>query len=180
MAAAISLHQHGCRDILIVDSIMAGENTSRAFVIQAGTLEVRELNGTFACSLTIEQALDAIGCAQSLVALGDKAERLHVLEGDSYLVSTEFSLLSPYTQYPFGLVLPQTHTEGVLMKKLGDLGITVSRPYKVVSMTSSPNQEHAVDVQFESGEVVQASYVIGADGAKSVVCANYQYFSQVN
>ncbi|KAJ7276735.1 hypothetical protein C8J57DRAFT_195620 [Mycena rebaudengoi] len=153
MAAAISLHQQGCRDILIVDSIMAGENTSRAFVIQAGTLE----------------ALDAIGCAQPLVALGDKAERLQVLEGDSYLVSTEFSLLSPYTRYPFGLVLPQTHTEGVLMKKLEDLGITVSRPYKVVSMTSSPNQEHAVDVQFESGEVVQASYVIGADGAKSVV-----------
>jgi 2-polyprenyl-6-methoxyphenol hydroxylase-like FAD-dependent oxidoreductase len=124
----------------------------------------------------IQQALDAIGCAQPLVVLGDKTERLRVLEGNSYLTSTEFSLLAPYTQFPFSLVLPQTHTEGVLMKKLENLGITVSRPYKVISMTSSPTQEHTVDVQFESGEIVQASYVIGADGAKSVVCADCQLF----
>lgn len=40
MASAASLYHQGCRDLLIVDSIMAGENSSRAIVIQAATLEV--------------------------------------------------------------------------------------------------------------------------------------------
>ncbi|KAJ7276874.1 hypothetical protein C8J57DRAFT_1310602, partial [Mycena rebaudengoi] len=153
MAAALSLHHQGCRDILIVDSIAAGENSSRAFVIQAGTLEV----------------LDTVGCAEPLVALGDKVQRLGILEGDSPLISMDLSLLSAYTRYPFGLVLPQSSTEAVLLKKLEDLGIMVLRPYKVVAMTSSGQREHTIDILFESGEVIQAEYVIGADGAKSVV-----------
>ncbi|KAJ7236863.1 hypothetical protein B0H12DRAFT_1256098 [Mycena haematopus] len=39
MAAALSLNHQGIRDIVIVDALLAGENTSRAMVIQAATLE---------------------------------------------------------------------------------------------------------------------------------------------
>jgi 2-polyprenyl-6-methoxyphenol hydroxylase-like FAD-dependent oxidoreductase len=41
MAAALSLNHQGIQDIVIVDAILAGENWSRAMVIQAATLEVR-------------------------------------------------------------------------------------------------------------------------------------------
>ena len=41
LAAALSLHRQGCRDIVIVDSNLAGENTSRALLIHAATLEAR-------------------------------------------------------------------------------------------------------------------------------------------
>ena len=41
MAAALSLHKHGCTDITIVDSQLAGENTSRAVAVHAATLDVR-------------------------------------------------------------------------------------------------------------------------------------------
>jgi 2-polyprenyl-6-methoxyphenol hydroxylase-like FAD-dependent oxidoreductase len=118
------------------------------------------------------QALDTVGCADSLVALGDKAERFGFLDGKSYLVSTDFSLLSAYTRFPFGLVIPQTNTEAVLLDKLESLGMSVSRPYKVVSMTRSTH-DGLVDVHFESGEIVQTKYVIGADGAKSVVSRHH-------
>lgn len=40
MAAAISLSKQGIQDITIVDAVLTGENSSRALVIQAATLEV--------------------------------------------------------------------------------------------------------------------------------------------
>jgi glycine/D-amino acid oxidase-like deaminating enzyme len=40
LAAALSLHKHGCTDITIVDSAVAGESTSRALAVHAATLEV--------------------------------------------------------------------------------------------------------------------------------------------
>lgn len=41
LACAISLINQGCRDIVVVDALSQGENTSRALIIQAATLEVR-------------------------------------------------------------------------------------------------------------------------------------------
>ena len=40
MAAALSLRKHGCKDIVVVDDVLAGENSSRALVVHAATLEV--------------------------------------------------------------------------------------------------------------------------------------------
>ena len=44
MTAALSLHKHGCTNILIVDSVLVGENTSRAMAVHAATLEVCPIN----------------------------------------------------------------------------------------------------------------------------------------
>ena len=41
LVAALSLIHHGFRDFVIVDAVEAGENTSRALVVHAATLEVR-------------------------------------------------------------------------------------------------------------------------------------------
>ena len=41
LACAISLIKHGVHDITIVDAVLQGENTSRAIIIHAATLEVR-------------------------------------------------------------------------------------------------------------------------------------------
>lgn len=40
LAAALSLHKQGCTDIMVVDSAVTGENTSRALAVHAATLEV--------------------------------------------------------------------------------------------------------------------------------------------
>jgi cation diffusion facilitator CzcD-associated flavoprotein CzcO len=41
LVAALSLVHHGFKDFVIVDAVEEGENTSRALVIHAATLEVR-------------------------------------------------------------------------------------------------------------------------------------------
>ena len=41
LAAALSLHRRGRKDILVVDSSLAGANTSRALMVHAATLDVR-------------------------------------------------------------------------------------------------------------------------------------------
>ncbi|KAJ7177639.1 FAD/NAD-P-binding domain-containing protein [Mycena filopes] len=156
MAAALSLNAQGIRDIVIVDSVLAGENASRAMVIQAATLE----------------ALNTVDCLDRLLAVGRKAERLRLHDGDSTLMACDFSLLSQYTKYPFGLVLPQSRTEAGMLERLDEVGMKVFRRFKVVSLTPSPTDEqHAFDVRFESGDILQAKYVIGADGAHSIVRA---------
>ncbi len=40
LAAAISLKDHGCTDITVVDSVSEGHNSSRAMVVHAATIEV--------------------------------------------------------------------------------------------------------------------------------------------
>ncbi|KAJ7628812.1 hypothetical protein FB45DRAFT_44784 [Roridomyces roridus] len=153
MAAALSLHHQGIKDFVIVDSLLAGQNSSRAVVIQAATLE----------------ALDTVGCMDKLLKIGDQNNHFGVRDESSYLFSADFSLLAPYTKFPFGLVLPQTSTEGAMLEAMKERGIHVLRPYKAVSLKPSAENEGVIDVEFESGEVVQAKYVIGADGAHSVV-----------
>jgi glycine/D-amino acid oxidase-like deaminating enzyme len=44
LACAISLAKQGCTDIVLVDAVLQGENTSRALAIHAATLEVRILS----------------------------------------------------------------------------------------------------------------------------------------
>ncbi|KAF7342189.1 FAD-binding-3 domain-containing protein [Mycena venus] len=154
LAAALSLNHQGIHDILIVDAVLAGENSSRAMVIQAATLE----------------ALNTVGCLDKLLSVGNKVEKLGLHDGSSYLLSSDFSLLSPYTKFPFALCIPQTETEAGMLEKLDQLSIKVWRPYKVVSLKPAQDaEEQLFDVQFESGDTVKAKYVIGADGAHSVV-----------
>ncbi|KAK7043155.1 hypothetical protein VNI00_008509 [Paramarasmius palmivorus] len=155
LATAISLVKHGVptRDIVVVDCVMAGENTSRAVVIHAGTLE----------------ALDSIGCAEELVRLGNKGNGVHFFDRHaSPVVTNDFSALAPYTKYPFFIGISQAITEVTLQKQAQAQGITILRPFKAVAMKENPSG-HGLDVSFESGEIVTAQYVIGADGARSVI-----------
>ncbi len=84
-------------------------------------------------------------------------------------ISAEFKgLLAPYTRYDFVLLVPQTVVEDVLHDELVKQGVQVLRPQCVVGMASSTDYK-GLNVTFESGEVIRADYVIGADGKNSVV-----------
>lgn len=93
-----------------------------------------------------------------------------ISERVSPIISMDFTTLAGYTRYPFGLVLPQNITERVLTKKLESLGVKVFRPLTLTSMSTNAQDGNVVDVSFDDGQVMQASYVIGADGARSAVC----------
>ncbi|KAH7914662.1 hypothetical protein BJ138DRAFT_1177118 [Hygrophoropsis aurantiaca] len=153
LAAALSLIHHDFRDFVIVDAVVQGENTSRALVIHAATLE----------------ALDSIGCGQVLVDKGFKAQSITIRNRTSELIRTDFSYLKPHTPHPYALALPQNITEQVLGQKLKDLAVHVHRPKRVVGMKRNVRDSLVTDVSFDDGSVISTKYVIGADGARSVV-----------
>jgi len=85
----------------------------------------------------------------------------------------DFRHLSNYTRYPFGLVLPQNTTECVLTKKLESFGVKVFRPHTLMSIQMNSQNVNEVDISFDDGQIIQASYVVGADGARSAVCIDH-------
>ena len=85
------------------------------------------------------------------------------------LISPRFDSLKSYTRHPYSLAITQNVTEHVLEKKLASFGVIVHRPLKVVGLTRNAANPQLSDVTFEDGRVITTEYVIGADGARSVV-----------
>ena len=115
------------------------------------------------------KALETIGCTDNLVELGLKCETLNVWNRTAKFFTLDVSVLAQYTKYPYVLVLPQNKTEEVLEEHLKGLGINIQRPYKAIGIKGDVDELGTTEVLFESGEVIKAQYVIGADGARSVV-----------
>lgn len=82
------------------------------------------------------------------------------------LFRANFCNLAGKTRFPYALLISQSETERTLEERLNGMGVTVHRPYKLVGMTKLPD---GIKVTFESGEEIQARYVVGADGARSMV-----------
>ncbi|KAG2368549.1 FAD/NAD(P)-binding domain-containing protein [Suillus spraguei] len=154
LAAALSLLHHSFRHFVVVDAVeQRDRNTSRALVVHAATLE----------------ALDTIGCGEEIVAKGIKARNIEIGNRSSKLVAANFSSLDKHTRHPYGLVIPQNVTEYILGEKFKEYGMTVHRPCKVISLKMNEDDADLTDVIFEDGKTITAKYVIGADGARSVV-----------
>ncbi|KAF7797478.1 hypothetical protein EIP86_008676 [Pleurotus ostreatoroseus] len=154
LAAALSLHRHGRKDILVVDSSLAGANTSRALMVHAATLD----------------ALDEIGCAEPLIAAATKLSSIKLWDGE-YLHQdmVDLKVLANHTKFPHILVVSQHVTEQILGKRVKEEGIAVHRPAKVLGVATDHDDPNLTDVLFDDGQVVKTRYVIGADGARSTI-----------
>jgi 2-polyprenyl-6-methoxyphenol hydroxylase-like FAD-dependent oxidoreductase len=82
-------------------------------------------------------------------------------------LGVDFSCLAPYTRFPFVLLLPQTVTEEVLEAHLQAAAIEVVKGEKASGLRVSDDGD--LEISFESGKVIKAHYVVGADGARSSV-----------
>ena len=85
------------------------------------------------------------------------------------LASPDIAYLKQYTRHPYIAIVPQNLTEHVLGMKLTSFGVSVHRPIKVVGMKRNTENGQLTDVAFEGGKVITAKYVVGADGAHSIV-----------
>ncbi|MEV4377466.1 FAD-dependent oxidoreductase [Streptosporangium sp. NPDC049644] len=147
LTVAVSLAGRGF-DVTVVDDQAAGDNTSRAAVVHARTLEV----------------LEDLGISGRLTALGIHARRFTIRDRDRTLVPVDFDRLP--TRYPYTLMISQAVTERVLLERLAELGGRVARPYRLESLTQDAEGVTAV---LSGGSTVTARYLVGADGMHSTV-----------
>jgi 2-polyprenyl-6-methoxyphenol hydroxylase-like FAD-dependent oxidoreductase len=133
-------------EVVVLDKVAEGANTSRAAVIHARTLEM----------------LEKIGVSDRLVALGVPAAGFSIRDGGRELIGVPFGGLP--TRYPYTLMIPQDLTEKVLLERLEELGGTVRRPCAATGITQYA--DHAA-VTLDTGDTLTARYVVAADGMHS-------------
>lgn len=132
----------------VIDRQAAGDNTSRAAVIHARTLEV----------------LEPVGVASTLVARGLPAQRFTIRDRDRVLVPIAFDQLP--TRYPYTLMVSQAVTEQVLLGRLQELGCEVQRPRNLRTLAQDAT---GVTATLDDGGTIRARYVVGCDGMHSAV-----------
>jgi 2-polyprenyl-6-methoxyphenol hydroxylase-like FAD-dependent oxidoreductase len=80
--------------------------------------------------------------------------------------STMLDLSGLPTRHPYTLALFQNHIERLLLRWVQELGVSIRRSAEVTAVDPSGD---AVDVHLASGASLQARYVVGADGGRSLV-----------
>jgi 2-polyprenyl-6-methoxyphenol hydroxylase-like FAD-dependent oxidoreductase len=147
LTLAAALASKGIRTI-VIDRLVEGENTSRAAVVHARTLEV----------------LESLDVTQRLVARGLQARRFTIRDRDRVLVPIAFDRLP--TAYPYTLMVSQAVTEQVLLERFMELGGTVLRPRALAHLEQN---DVGATATLDDGSQIQARYVVGADGMHSTV-----------
>lgn len=138
----------------IVDRSTAAAQESRAFALQARSLEI----------------LSSIGLADAILDKGLLAAGARVyVEGHEAAEFTFDDIGRTDTPYSFVLAIPQSELELILSAELKRLGIAVERG---VTIEGLDQDETGVSVTGQGPDGVvamRAGYVVGADGAHSIV-----------
>lgn len=142
--------------------MLAGELTLAG--IDVVVLELRptaELAGTRARGFharTIE-LLDQRGLADRFLAEGQSVQALS-------FGSTPLDLSGFPSRHPYTLGLGQSHIETILLGWVHELGVEIRRGAEV---TGFAQDETGVDVQLATDRHLRTTYLVGADGGRSVV-----------
>ncbi|MEU4454585.1 FAD-dependent oxidoreductase [Nocardioides sp. NPDC023903] len=147
LAVAAKLAAAGI-DVTVIDNQASGDNTSRAAVVHARTLEV----------------LADLGVSARLVEEGIEAPRFTIRDRDKVLVPIRFDDLP--SEFPYALMVSQAVTERVLLERLTELGGHVRRPLTLVDLVQD---DTGVTATTEDGTEIRARYLVGADGMHSTV-----------
>lgn len=151
LTMAAELARYGV-SVRIVDKAAQRTDKSKAIVLWSRTLEL----------------LDQAGCSGSFVAAGHKVHAANVVAGQQLMAHIDFTGVD--SPYPYALMLPQSDTERLLEERLGRLGVSPERQTEVLRFMQGPR---GITATIRNGdkieEVVEADWLIGCDGAHSVV-----------
>jgi 2-polyprenyl-6-methoxyphenol hydroxylase-like FAD-dependent oxidoreductase len=150
MALSIALLQAGV-DHILVDRLSEGQNTSRAGVIHAQTLD----------------SLATLGVAETLVARGLKVGNFTIRDRDEALVRLSFGALP--SPHPYLLMLPQNVTEEILGDRIATLGGVIHRGVSATSVEQDGTSARVTVTGPDGEQTISARYVVGADGMHSIV-----------
>jgi 2-polyprenyl-6-methoxyphenol hydroxylase-like FAD-dependent oxidoreductase len=151
LTLALDLARRGVR-VRLVDRAPGTFPGSRAKGIQPRTLEV----------------FDDLGVAEEAFAAGGDYPRLGAHLGPltiSWRMHSHHTP-TPWTPYPNILLLPQSRTTAILCGALDRAGVGVEFTTEVRSVTQD---DAGATAMLEGGGIIRARYVVGADGAASVV-----------
>lgn len=154
LSLACQLIRHGV-DFVIIDT---KENTtpfSRAIGVQARTLEI----------------YDQMGTADKLIALGKPAEKVRMIEGGFVRGEAVLKNIgSGMSAYPFMLVVEQGKHEKLLYEYIREHGRDVHWQTGLESFTQDDSGVVATVKSADGNvETINAKYLVGCDGAKSLV-----------
>ncbi|MGW4243847.1 FAD-dependent monooxygenase [Nocardia sp. NPDC004722] len=151
MTAGIALADAGV-DVVLLDKLAEGANTSRAVVVHARTLEV----------------LEEFGITEQLHEHGIVVPNFVMHDGDRALARISFAGLP--TKYPYTVMIGQESTEAILLARLEKAGGQVYRHTEVTAVTQDTD---GVTVEYTAADgtanSLRAQWLIGADGMHSVV-----------
>jgi 2-polyprenyl-6-methoxyphenol hydroxylase-like FAD-dependent oxidoreductase len=138
-------------DHRLVDALPGPQNSSRAAVVHAHTLEMLE-------------RLDVVA---GMEIRGIKVSHFAVRDRDRALLDIAFDdLPSVFREL---LMIPQSTTEALLHARLNELGGEIHRGVTAIKAEATTDGAQ-VKVQTATGEeLIEARYVVGADGMHSVI-----------
>lgn len=150
LTLGLELQRAGVRAILI-DQLASGQNTSRAAVIHAHTLEV----------------LEGLGVADALLSQGLRLEGFSLRDRDHSLVALRFDELP--SRHAYLLMLTQDVTERVLRDQLAQGGQQVRWGCTLRGLRDDAGGVTATVESPAGVEIIRARFVVGADGMHSFV-----------
>jgi 2-polyprenyl-6-methoxyphenol hydroxylase-like FAD-dependent oxidoreductase len=150
LALAVGLRQAGIEHLLI-DALPQGQNSSRAAVIHAHTVE----------------ALSRLGVAERLKRQSLVLERFAIRDRNRPLLEIGFGDLP--SADPGMLMVPQSTTEGVLAERLSELGGTLYRNVTALEVREAADGAQVRVATRDGEQLIEARYVVGGDGMHSVV-----------
>ena len=151
--AALLLRRRGV-SVRIVDRSPTAAKESRAFAIQARTLELLLFAGV------AEAMLD-----EGVVVAGGEIYTDGKVAG-----SFDFDgAAQEDTPYPFILMVPQSRIEVVLARELSSLGVEVERGVEIVSLEQEADQVTTSGQGRDGPVIITSRFLLGTDGAHSAV-----------
>jgi len=149
MAAELTRYGVGVR---IVDKAAERSDKSKALVLWSRTLEL----------------IDRMGCGATFVDAGFKMRVANIIAGGSQIAHINLDALE--TPHPYGLMLPQSDTERLMEQHLNSLGVEVERRVELARFGADDERVEAT-LRHANGseETVAAAWMIGCDGAHSIV-----------
>ena len=129
-----------------------------AIVERLASRDVRGSRGLGMHARTLE-ILDQRGIVDRFLAEGKPMQTLHF--GTTLLDLSEFP-----TRHNYGLSLWQSHTERILADWVDELRVPI---YRALEVTGFTDNDSDVVVALSDGQSLRAQYLVGCDGARSVV-----------
>ncbi len=151
LTMAAELARYGMA-VRVVDRAAEPTETSKALVIWSRTLEL----------------FDRMGCTQPFLDAGIQAHGASIRGGGRILGQARFDDVA--SAYNFALMIPQSATERLMTEHLATFGVRVEREVEVLAFAQTADGVE-VPLRHADGheELCQANWLIGCDGAHSVV-----------